>query len=119
MRYVLMIYVSEETTMNMPADERAELVKDYTAFHMDVNMRGKWDGGAPLQPIANSTTVRMRDGETLITDGPFAETKEQLAGVYILNCDNLDEAIELAKKIPDVKYGAIEIRPAWDQENYE
>lgn len=119
MRYVLMIYVSEETSMTMPADERAELVKDYTAFHMDVNMRGKWDGGAPLQPIANSTTVRMRDGETLITDGPFAETKEQLAGVYILNCDNLDEAIELAKKIPDVKYGAIEIRPAWDQENYE
>ena len=119
MRYVLMIYVSEEVTLNMPPDKRKELVQGYTSFHMDVNQQGIWDGGAPLQPVNNSTTVQIRDGETMITDGPFAETKEQLAGVYILNCDNLDEAIEWAKRIPDAKYGAIEIRPAWDQESYE
>lgn len=119
MRYVLMIYVSEETTMTMNPEDRKDLVQGYTEFHTDVNQRGIWDGGAPLQPISNSTTVRIRDGKTMITDGPFAETKEQLAGIYILHCDNLDEAIEMAKKIPDVKYGAIEIRPAMDQDSYE
>lgn len=119
MRYVMMIYVSEDTIMNMPNDERKDYIQGYTEFHTDVNQRGIWDGGAPLQPIANSTTVRIRDNETMITDGPFAETKEQLAGVYILNCDNLDEAIELAKKMPDAKLGAIEIRPAFEKDNYD
>ena len=119
MRYVMMIYVSEDTIMNMPNEERQSYMQGYAEFHTDVNQRGIWDGGAPLQAIANTTTVRIRDGETMITDGPFAETKEQLAGVYILHCDNLDEAIELAKRMPDAKLGAIEIRPAFEKENYE
>ena len=111
MRYVLLIYVNEEVTATMAPEEREALVKGYGIFHGTVTERGLRDGGAPLQPVSNSTTVRIRNGEQLITDGPFAETKEQLAGVYILNCKDLDEAIELAALIPDAKYGAIEIRP--------
>lgn len=114
MRYVMMIYVDETIIATMSDDERNTLVRDYAAFHQEVNQRQIWDGGAPLQPTNSSTSVQMRDGKALITDGPFAETKEQLAGVYILHCDNLDDAIEWAKKIPDVKYGTIEIRPAND-----
>jgi len=119
MRYVLMIYVSEETTNNLSPDDRKEWIEGYTEFHKDVNMKGKWDGGAPLQPIATATTVQVRDGETLITDGPFAETKEQLAGIYILDCENLDEALDWAKRLPDAKYGTVEVRPAMDQDSYE
>lgn len=111
MRYVLLIYVSEEITATMPEDERTALVQGYTAFHGEVHQRGMMTGGAPLQPMSSATTVRIRDGKTLITDGPFIETKEQLAGVYILECQNLDEAIAMAAKIPDAQYGAIEIRP--------
>ena len=119
MRYVMLIHVSEETVMNMTDEERGTYFQEYGVFHEDVNKRGIWDGGAPLQPSANTTTVKIRDGETIITDGPFAETKEQLAGVYILHCDNLDEAIELAKQMPDAKLGAIEIRPAFEKEHYD
>ena len=72
-------------------------------------------GGAPLQPISTARTVRVRKGKTLVIDGPFAETKEQLAGTYILDCKNLDEAIELATKIPDALHGSIEIRPLMGQ----
>ena len=119
MRYVMMIYVSEDTIMNMSEEERAAYMKEYGEFHADVTGRGIWDGGAPLQPIANTTTIKIRDDKTIITDGPFAETKEQIAGVYILHCDNLDEAIELAKRMPDARYGAIEIRPAFEKEDYD
>ena len=67
--------------------------------------------GAPLQPTSTARTVHVRKGKTLVIDGPFAETKEQLAGTYILSCKNMDEAIELAARIPDALYGSIEIRP--------
>jgi hypothetical protein len=73
--------------------------------------RGILTGGAPLQPTSAATTVRVRNGKTLITDGPFAETKEQLAGTYVLDCKDLDEAIEMAAKIPDALFGSVEIRP--------
>ena len=71
-------------------------------------------GGAPLQPTSTATTVRVRNGKTLITDGPFTETKEQLAGIYILNCKDLDEALEMAARIPDAVFGSIEIRPVME-----
>jgi len=119
MRYVLMIYVSEETTAKLSSEDRQKWIQGYAEFHGEVMQSGKWDGGAAFQPIATATSVQVRDGETLITDGPFAETKEQLAGVYILNCEDLDEALDFAKKLPDVKYGTIEVRPAMDQDSYE
>ena len=66
-----------------------------------------------LQPIAAATTVRIRNGETLVTDGPFAETKEQLGGYYVLECDNIDEALTYAAKIPAAEHGSVEVRPVW------
>jgi len=111
MQYVLLIYVNEDVTNNLSEEERAAYFQNYGAFEGEVQQRGIKTGGQPLQSISTSTTVRIRDGESLITDGPFAETKEQLAGFYVLECDNLDEAIALASKMPDAQYGAIEIRP--------
>ncbi|MBZ0293261.1 MAG: YciI family protein [Anaerolineae bacterium] len=111
MQYVLLIYVSEAVTAGMSDSERQAYFQDYGTFEGEVQQRGIKTGGAPLQPISNSTSVRVKDGETLITDGPFAETKEQLAGFYVLECKDLDEAIALAAKMPDARYGTIEVRP--------
>ncbi len=107
MRYVLLIYGSEALTQ----EEQAAIMRAHPAFVRKVQQRGLLIGGEALQPTGTATTVRVRDGKTMITDGPFAETKEQLVGFYILNCKNLDEAIEMAVKIPDAVSGSIEIRP--------
>lgn len=115
MRYVLLIYVSEEVTTSLPQEEREAYFQGYGMFEGEVQQRHIKTGGEPLQPISTSTTVRIRDGKTMITDGPFAETKEQLAGFYVLECKDLDEAIALAGKMPDAKYGAIEIRPVYEK----
>ena len=111
MQYVLLIYVGEDVTASLPPDEQGAYFQGYAAFEGDVQQRGIKTGGQPLQPVSTATTVRIREGDTMITDGPFAETKEQLAGFYVLECENLDEAIALASKMPDAQYGAIEIRP--------
>jgi hypothetical protein len=107
MRYVLLLYGSEALT----PQERAALLQGHPAFLREVQQRGLLTGGEALQPTGTATTVRRRNGKTMITDGPFAETKEQLAGFYILNCRDLDEAIEIAGKVPDAVSGSIEIRP--------
>jgi len=90
------------------------LMQAHAAFASEVQKRGLLIGGEPLQPTTTAKTVRIRRGQTLITDGPFAETKEQLAGSYVLNCKDLDEAIEMATRIPDAVYGSIEIRPVME-----
>ena len=107
MRYVLLIYGSEA----LPQQERDAIMRGHAAFLQEVQQRDLLTGGAPLQPTSTATTVRVRGGKLMITDGPFAETKEQLAGFYILNCKDLDEAIEMASKVPDAPFGSIEIRP--------
>ena len=107
MRYVLLIYGSE----GLPQQERDAIMRGHAAFLQEVQQRGLLTGGAPLQPTSTATTVRLRGGKLMITDGPFAETKEQLAGFYILNCKDLDEAIEMAGKVPDAPFGSIEVRP--------
>ena len=107
MRYVLLIYSSEA----LPQEERAAIMRAHAAFLQEVQQHGLLTGGAPLQATSSATTVRVRDGKTMITDGPFAETKEQLAGFYILDCKDLEEAIAMATRIPDVVTGSIEIRP--------
>ena len=114
MRYMLLIYGSEEDYARMTEEERAALMQGHAAFANEAVTRGILAGGAPLQPTSTATTVRVRNRKTMITDGPFAETKEQLAGTYILNCKDLDEAIELAARIPDASYGSIEIRPVME-----
>ena len=114
MRYVLLIYGSEADSASMTRQERAALMQGHAAFAREALARGILTGGAPLQPTSTATTVRVRDGKMLITDGPFAETKEQLAGTYVLNCKDLDEAIEMAASVPDALYGSIEIRPVME-----
>jgi len=111
MRYMLLIYASEEDYSQMTSEEHTAIMQGHGAFAQEAMQRGILMGGAPLQPTSTARTVRVRKGKTLVIDGPFAETKEQLAGTYILDCKNLDEAIELASKIPDALYGSIEIRP--------
>jgi hypothetical protein len=86
-------------------------MQTYVDFTQEVQDAGVMAGGEALQPIATATTVTVRDGKTELMDGPFAETKEQLGGFYILECKDLDEALKYAAKIPDAKYGRIEVRP--------
>jgi hypothetical protein len=111
MRYMLLIYASEADYSHMTSDEQAAIMQGHGTFAQEALQRGILMGGAPLQPTSTARTVQVRKGKTLVTDGPFAETKEQLAGTYILDCKNMDEALELATKIPDALYGSIEIRP--------
>ena len=100
MRYVLLIYGSEAVTAGMTQEEHTALMLGHAAFAQEAQQRSLLTGGAPLQPTSTATTVRVRNGKPLITDGPFTETKEQLAGIYILNCKDLDEALEMAARIP-------------------
>lgn len=113
MRYLLMIYTPEPTTEPSQEEAAAEMAA-YGAFSQEVNDRGVMRGGEALQPTSSATTVRVRDGDTIVQDGPYAETKEALGGYYLLECRDLDEAIELAAKIPGAKHGAIEVRPIWE-----
>jgi hypothetical protein len=109
-QYLLLIYEREDEA---PAEEAAPAPtrEDYERFNQRHGASGALRGGAELQPTSTATTVRVRSGEVLLTDGPFAETKEQLAGYYVIDCETLDDAIELAAAIPGASHGTIEIRP--------
>jgi hypothetical protein len=113
MRYLLLIYTPESTEPPAP-DEAEAMNAAYAAFTRDVRDRGLYEAGEALHPTASATTVRVKDGQTVTTDGPFAETKEALGGFYLINAKDLDEAIETAAKIPAAKYGSIEVRPIWE-----
>ncbi len=111
MQYMLMI-CDEETQQKGPGDPGfEEIMAEYAAFSEMVEKLGIVRGGGRLMPTSSATTVRVRDGKTLTTDGPFAETKEQFGGYYLLECKDLDQAIELAAKIPTARGGSIEVRP--------
>ena len=107
MQYMMLIY-EDESAEAPPADE---VMAAYMAFGEEVERNGSFVAGQALQPTATATTVRVRNGETTSTDGPFAETKEVLGEFYILNVDNLDDAIAAAAKIPGAASGAVEVRP--------
>jgi hypothetical protein len=111
MQYLLLIYNDEETWERMPDEERGKIVQEYAALTDDLRERGAYVGGNPLQPTTTATTVRVRDGEQLVTDGPFAETKEQLGGYFLVEAESIDEAIEYAGRIPGARHGSIEVRP--------
>ena len=113
MRYLLLIYGPPFDPSSVPPDIMEGQNAAYAAFTKDVLDRGIMQGGEALQPSTAATSVRVRDGETLVTDGPFAETKEQLGGYYVLDCENLDEALAYAAKIPAAENGSIEVRPVW------
>jgi hypothetical protein len=116
MKYLLSIYGDESAQAGASEEDGKRMLEAYMAFGKQVEDAGAWIGGEGLQPTATATTVRVRDGERLTTDGPFAETKEQLGGFYLLECKDLDEAIEWAGKIPGAQYGSVEVRPVMDYE---
>ncbi len=114
MRFMLLIYTTEAAMAEMSPLERDKITAAHWAVMDETTRRGVFKAAEPLQPTSTATTVRTRDGKVLITDGPFAETKEQLGGYYILDCKDLDEAISWAAKIPTAcggGEGCIEIRP--------
>ena len=113
MRYLLLIY-NEEPAEMPPAEVLADQSAAYDAFTRDIRDRGLFLAGEALHPTSSATTVRVRDGQTVATDGPFAETKEALGGFYMISADDLDQAIELAAKIPGAKHGSIEVRPIFE-----
>lgn len=113
MRYALLIYTAEATEA-VPDDVMATEFGEYAAFSAYVRERGAFQAGDALQSTASATTVRVRDGQTLATDGPFAETKEALGGFYLVEAADLDEAIDYASRIPGAKHGSIEIRPIFE-----
>ncbi|MFT6395434.1 MAG: hypothetical protein ACJAYU_000176 [Bradymonadia bacterium] len=113
MQYLLLLYTNEETNSKMFADEEAQraYMGKWGEYSAALGAAGKLLGGEALRATSTATTVRLRDGKRLTTDGPFAETKEQLGGFYLIEADNLDEAIEWAAKIPSVGHGSVEVRP--------
>jgi hypothetical protein len=116
-RYLCLIYADEKLqTANVPGpDGTPRKMNDaYAAYTKMVIDRGVLRGGDALQPVATATSIRVRNGERMIVDGPFAETKEQLGGFYLLDCKDLDEAIELAGQIPGAAIGTVEVRPVFE-----
>ena len=109
MQYMLLIYSTEGDGPDDPA-----VLERYRAFGEEVREAGKFVAGGRLRPTSTASSVRVRDGELTVTDGPFAETKEHLGGYYLLDCDDLDEAIAYARKIPAAERGSIEVRPIWE-----
>jgi len=111
MQYLLMIYRSEAEFGKMDAAARKEMSVEYGAFTQSIVQSGHFKAGDGLQPTTTATTVRVRDGKTLTTDGPFAETREQLAGYYLVEAKDLDTALASAVRIPEARKGSIEVRP--------
>ncbi len=116
MEYLLMIYTSEAEDAKRASDPAvgAAVMAEYMTYTEDLNKSGKMVAGEALQPIATATTVRIRAGKTQTTDGPFAETKEQLGGFYLIAAKDLDDAIAWGAKIPGAKWGSIDVRPIID-----
>jgi hypothetical protein len=111
MQYLLLIYENAAETAAQGEAAMTQIMNDYRAFTQSIVQAGQFKAGNALQPTSTATTVRVRGGKTLTTDGPFAETREQLGGYYLIEAKNLDEAIEIASRVPSAKHGSIEIRP--------
>ena len=111
MKYLCLIYDDERAMGTMPKAEMEAMMDEYFAFSEGVKKSGHYIGGNALQPTQTATTVRVRGGKVSTTDGPFAETKEQLGGYYLIEAKDLNDAILVASKIPSAKFGAVEVRP--------
>ncbi|GAB4382223.1 MAG: hypothetical protein Kow00121_42100 [Elainellaceae cyanobacterium] len=108
MKYLLLIYMDENA---MSDTEREHCYVESAQVAQDLHTKGQFVASAPLHPVATATSVRIRDGKSLVTDGPFAETREQLGGFFLVNAQDLDEAIAIATRIPGARVGTVEIRP--------
>jgi hypothetical protein len=117
MQYMCLIYDDEKVWEGLSEEERGKAFGEYGAFTESIKASGNYVAGDALQPISTATTVRIREGETLVTDGPFAETKEQLGGYYLVEAKDVDEALKIAERIPSARYGSIEVRPVvvWEE----
>lgn len=115
MKYMLLMCANESEGSKIPPAELEAVQQDWYSLLQEAKAAGVLISNDGLSPVANATSVRVREGKTLITDGPFAETHEQFGGYFLVDCKDLDEAIRWAAKIPTAKYGTIEVRPLWDQ----
>ena len=111
MKYMLLIYSAEDAGPAGDSPEWQEMMAGFFRFNEEVRASGGFIAGDPLEAVSTATTVRVRDGERIVTDGPFAETKEHLGGYYLVEAEDLDQALEWAAKIPTATYGSIEVRP--------
>ena len=111
MKYMLLVYLDEQA---MTDAERAHCYVESAQLTQDLNAKAQYVSASPLHPVATATSVRVREGKRLVTDGPFAETREQLGGYYVVEAKDLDEAIQIAGRIPPARYGTIEIRPVME-----
>lgn len=111
MKYMFLIYTEESSASQMSATEREAMMTEYFAFTKEASSHGVLVAGDELKPTGTATTLHLRNNQFATTDGPFAETKEQLGGFYILECQDMDEAVGWAAKIPAAKHGSIEVRP--------
>jgi hypothetical protein len=116
MQYLLLIYANEAEMAGRTASAIASMTAEYTDFTKGIIKAGQFKAGDRLKPTSSATTVRVRNGQMAATDGPFAETREQLGGYYLIEAKNLDEAIAIAARIPGAKHGSIEVRPVWPPE---
>ena len=117
MKFLALIYADERAWETFSDEERTAAYAEYTAFTDEAVAAGVVLGGDELAATRTATTVRVRDGQTEVTDGPYAETKEALGGYYLLECASMDEALDWAAKIPGTAYGAVEVRPVHEQED--
>jgi hypothetical protein len=114
MRYLCLIYEDEKAWESIPTAEAEAVMGEYTAFTDDIRNKGQFVAGEALQPTPTATTVRVRNGKISTTDGPYVETKEQLGGFYLIDAKDLNEAIQIASRIPSARHGSIEVRPVVD-----
>jgi hypothetical protein len=116
MKYLCLIYDEEQKLAALPKAEGEALMGEYFAFTKAIQASGHYLGGNDLQPVRNATSIRIRNGQMSTTDGPFAETKEQLGGYYLIEAKDLNEAIQVASRIPSAKLGTIEVRPVQEHQ---
>jgi hypothetical protein len=110
MQYMLLIYTDEQAWAALPDDERKAIVREYYSLADELSAQGRYKGGAPLHPTSTATTVRVRNDEQVVTDGPYAETKEQLGGFFLIEADSVEQAQAVGSRIPAARYGTIEVR---------
>lgn len=113
MNYLLLIYTSEQQESALSGTAMSAILQEYKEFTQSIVQSGKFKAADRLRPTSSASTVRVREGKVTITDGPFAETREQLGGYYLIDAKDLDEAIAIAARIPSARVGSVEVRPIW------
>lgn len=116
MKYIMLVHYQENIWDEMSEAQKNDVLSGYQNLISDLSARGQYFGGNPLQPSSSATSIRVRDGRTTVTDGPYAETREQLGGYIIIDVADLDEAMRVAARMPPARYGTVEVRPIMDMD---